>query len=188
LFNVFKTNGFMSMDMLDSCRPFLDAANVDLKAFRNLTYQRFGGLLQPVLDSLRRLQAMGVWVEITTVVIPGVNDEVAELKDMAGFIAGELGADTPWHLQRFFPAYRMAGSSPTSVETLRLARDIGLTQGLRNVYVSGIPDKGSQNTLCHNCGSVLIERKGFDLLATRIENAGCPHCAAPIPGRWSGNV
>jgi pyruvate formate lyase activating enzyme len=188
LFNVFKTNGFMSAEMLDSCRPFLDAANVDLKTFRNSTYQRFGGRLQPVLDILRHMKAIGVWLEVTTVLIPGVNDEVAELREMAEFIACELGDETPWHVQRFFPAYRMKGSLPTPVETLRLAREIGLAQGLRYVYANGIPEKGGQDTLCHNCGSILVERKGFDLLTLRIENAVCPHCAAQTPGRWPGNV
>jgi pyruvate formate lyase activating enzyme len=188
LFNVFKTNGFMSAEMLDSCRPFLDAANVDLKAFRDLSYQRFGGRLQPVLDNLKRMKAKGVWLEVTTVLIPGVNDTSAELKEMAEFIAVELGVDTPWHLSRFFPAYRMTDAIPTSVETLRRARDIGLAQGLRYVYASGIPDKGRQDTLCHKCGAVLIERKGFDLLTNQSERGGCPHCAAPISGIGISNV
>lgn len=187
VFNVFKTNGFMSAEMLDCCRPFLDAANVDLKAFRDLSYQRFGGRLQPVLDNLKQMKATGVWLEVTTVLIPGVNDTNDELKEMAEFIAVELGVDTPWHLSRFFPAYRMTDSTPTSVETLRRARDIGLAQGLRYVYTGGIPDKGRQDTLCHNCGAVLIERNGFDLLTDRSSGGSCPHCATPISGRGIGN-
>jgi pyruvate formate lyase activating enzyme len=182
LLNVFKSNGFMSAEMLDCCRPFLDAANVDLKAFRDGTYRSFGGRLQPVLDNLKRMKAMGVWLEVTTVVIPGVNDEAVELKEMAAFIAGELGIETPWHLSRFFPAYRMTDTLPTPVETLRLAREIGFSEGLRYVYTGGIPDKASQDTLCHNCGSILIERRGFDLLANRIESDSCPRCCSSVPG------
>ncbi|MDX6696094.1 MAG: pyruvate formate lyase activating enzyme [Blastocatellia bacterium] len=188
VFNVFKSNGFMSAEMLDSCRPFLDAANVDLKAFRDLSYQRFGGRLQPVLDNLKRMKANGVWLEVTTVLIPGVNDDDAELQEMAEFIAVELGVETPWHLGRFFPAYKMTNTAPTPVETLRRARAIGLKQGLRYVYASGIPDKERQDTLCHNCGCVLIERKGFDLLANHLESGNCPHCAAVVSGIGMGNT
>jgi pyruvate formate lyase activating enzyme len=187
LLNVFKSNGFMSVEMLDACRPFLDAANIDLKAFRDSTYQSFGGRLQPVLDNLKRMKAAGVWLEVTTVLIPGVNDEAIELKEIAAFIADELGVDTPWHINRFFPAYRMSDSLPTPVETLRLAREIGLSRGLRYVYCGGIPDRGAQDTLCYNCGSVLIERKGFDLLVNRAVCDSCPHCAASIPGIGIGN-
>ena len=188
VFNVFKTNGFMSAEMLDSCRPFLDAANVDLKAFRDISYQRFGGRLQPVLDNLKRMKAIGVWLEVTTVLIPGVNDDDDELNEMAKFIAGELGVETPWHLSRFFPAYRMTDATPTSVETLRRARRIGMAHGLRYVYAGGIPDKGRQDTLCHNCGSVLIERKGFDLLTNRVESGHCPRCAAVVSGIGIGDI
>ncbi|HEX8772802.1 MAG TPA: AmmeMemoRadiSam system radical SAM enzyme [Pyrinomonadaceae bacterium] len=187
LLNVFKTNGFMSAEMLDSCRPFLDAANVDLKAFRDSTYRSFGGRLQPVLDNLKRLRAAGVWLEVTTVVIPGTNDDALELKEMATFIATELGVETPWHICRFFPAYRMTAATPTRVETLRLARETGLAQGLRYVYCGGLPDKGGQDTLCHNCGCVLIERRGFDVLVKRTAGDSCPRCGAHIPGVGIGN-
>ena len=188
LLNVFKTNGFMSAEMLDSCRPFLDAANVDLKAFRDSTYKSFGGRLQPVLDNLKRLRAAGVWLEVTTVVIPGVNDDAVEMEEMATFIACELGAETPWHISRFFPAYRMTEATPTRVETLRLAREIGRARGLRYIYCGGVPDKGSQDTLCHNCGGVLIERRGFDLSADRTLSGGCPGCAATVAGVGLGNA
>lgn len=187
LLNVFKSNGFMSAQMLDACRPFLDAANVDLKAFRESTYRSLGGRLQPVLDNMVRMKGMGIWLEVTTVLITGVNDGAAELKEMAAFIAGELGADTPWHISRFFPAYRMTDLLPTSVDVLRLAREIGLGQGLRYVYCGGIPDKGSQDTHCPDCGSLLIERRGFELLANRVDDDRCQHCGAQIPGVGIGN-
>jgi pyruvate formate lyase activating enzyme len=117
--NVYVTNGYMTTDMLETFHPYLDAANVDLKAFRKKTYNRYVGAgLGPVLDSMKTMKQLGVWLEVTTLVIPGLNDDPAELRDAAGFIAQELGPGTPWHLSRFFPTYQMTDRPPTPVETL----------------------------------------------------------------------
>ena len=182
LFNLFKTNGFMSSEMLEMCQSYLDAANVDLKAFRDKSYRQFGGRLQPVLDSLKLMRSLGVWLEITTVVIPGINDEPAELEDMASFIAQELGVDTPWHITRFFPAYKMKDVLPTPIETLYQAREIGLTAGLRYIYFGNFLGQGNQDTFCPNCGKVLIQRHGFKLVDNKIQSNQCPSCGTTIPG------
>lgn len=182
LFNIFKTNGFMTQEMLEICQPYLDAANVDLKAFRDQSYRQFGGRLQPVLDSLKLMKSLGVWLEVTTVVIPGINDEPAELEDMASFIGQELGVDTPWHITRFFPAYKMKNVSPTPIETLYQARKIGLAAGLKYVYFGNFLGKGNQDTVCPNCGKVLIQRDGFELVDNQVQSNQCPSCGTKIPG------
>jgi pyruvate formate lyase activating enzyme len=141
LANLYITNGYMTVEMLETFHPYLDAANVDLKAFRKKTYHRYVGAgLQPVLDSMKTMKRMGIWLEVTTLVIPGLNDDSAELRDEAQFIANELGVDTPWHISRFFPAYKMTDVPPTPLATLQRARQIGLEEGLHYVYVGNIPD------------------------------------------------
>ncbi|AFZ01324.1 AmmeMemoRadiSam system radical SAM enzyme [Calothrix sp. PCC 6303] len=182
LLNVFKTNGFMTPEMLQMCQPYLDAANVDLKAFQDKSYQKFGGRLQPVLDSLKLMKSFGIWLEITTVIIPGINDEPQELADIAGFIVQELGVDTPWHITRFFPAYKMENVPPTPLETLYKARDIGLEQGLKYIYFGNFLGQGNQDTNCPDCGTVLIQRRGFEFIKNQMQSHQCPACETLIPG------
>jgi pyruvate formate lyase activating enzyme len=182
LFNLFKTNGFMSLEMLEICQPFLNAANVDLKAFRDKTYRQFGGQLQPVLDSLKFMKTLGIWLEITTVIIPGVNDEIQEIEDIAEFIAQELGVDTPWHITRFFPAYKMENVPPTPLDTLYKARQIGLEKGLKYVYLGNLLGEGNQDTICPNCRKVLIQRRGCELVENLMQSAQCPFCRTVIAG------
>jgi len=179
--NVYVTNGYMTTDMLETFHPFLDAANVDLKAFRKKTYNRYvGGGLQPVLDSLKTMKRLGVWLEVTTLVIPGVNDDPAELRDIAAFIAQELGPEAPWHLSRFFPTYHMTDRPPTTVDTLQRAREIGLEEGLRHVYLGNVA--GESNTHCHACGLLLIRRRGYWISENRVRDGGCPNCGTPLAG------
>jgi pyruvate formate lyase activating enzyme len=182
LANICITNGYMTAEMLETFRPYLDAANVDLKAFRDQTYRKYvGARLQPVLDSLKLMRRLGIWLEITTLVIPGVNDDPAELRDAADFVANELGPTTPWHVSRFFPAYEMADVPPTPMETLRRARGIGLEEGLRYVYLGNEP--GEENTCCHGCGRVLIRRSGYRIRENRVPPDGrCPACGSPVAG------
>jgi pyruvate formate lyase activating enzyme len=182
LANIYVTNGYMTPEMLDTFHPYLDAANVDLKAFRNDTYRKYvGAKLWPVLDSLKKMKALGIWVEVTTLVVPGINDDPAELKDAAEFVADELGVDTPWHISRFFPAYKMMGVAPTPVATLQRAREIGLEAGLRYVYVGNVPEE--ENTFCHQCGRRLIRRAGYTLLANDVRSDGCcPDCGTLVAG------
>jgi pyruvate formate lyase activating enzyme len=183
LSNTYVTNGYMTEEMLETLHPYLDAANVDLKGFRDAVYRRYiGARLQPVLDSLRKIKELGIWVEVTTLIIPGVNDEVEELQDAARFLADELGPDTPWHISRFTPAYRMADVQPTPVRVLLQAQEIGREAGLHYVYVGNVP--GESNTSCHVCGRLLIRRRGFRVIANEVTPAGrCPECGTPVAGR-----
>jgi len=183
--NVFVTNGFMTSgpgEMLDTIDPYLDAANVDLKAFRDETYRKFvGARLQPVLDSLKKMKELGVWLEVTTLIVPGINDDEEELRDAARFVAGELGPETPWHISRFYPGYQMTNRSPTPLTTLERAQEIGEEEGLRYIYVGNIP--GEANTKCHDCGELLIRRSGYRILDNRIASGGvCPNCGTEVAG------
>jgi pyruvate formate lyase activating enzyme len=179
--NVYVTNGYMTTDMLETFHPYLDAANVDLKAFRNKTYNRYVGAgLAPVLDSMRFMKRLGVWLEVTTLVVPGVNDDPAELRDMAGFIAAELGPETPWHLSRFFPTYHMTDRPPTPVTTLARAQQIGLEAGIHYVYLGNVA--GESNTACHACGQLLVRRSGYWIGENRVRDGRCPACEAPVAG------
>lgn len=183
LANLYITNGYMTVELLDVFHPYLDAANVDLKAFREKTYHRYVGAgLQPVLDSMKAMKQLGIWLEVTTLVIPGLNDDSAELRDAAQFMAQELGVDTPWHISRFFPAYKMMDVPPTPLATLQRARQIGLEEGLHYVYVGNIPDDSGQITYCPGCGRSLIRRKGYRIGTDDIREARCPACDTLIAG------
>jgi pyruvate formate lyase activating enzyme len=182
LTNIYVTNGYMTEEMLETSHLYLDAANVDLKAFRDETYRKYvGARLQPVLDNLKRMKALGIWLEVTTLVIPDVNDDPAELQDAAQFVAHELGTDTPWHVGRFFPAYQMTDVPPTPAGTLRRAQKIGLEEGLKYVYVSNMPEVGGEDTFCSVCDHLLIRRHGF-MITDRVRNGRCPDCGASIAG------
>ena len=183
LANIFVTNGYMSAEMLEVFHPYLDAANVDLKAFRKETYHHYVGAgFQPVLDNLKLIKKLGIWLEVTTLVIPELNDSPAELRDAARFIAQELGTDTPWHISRFFPGYKMTDRPPTPIKTLQRAREIGLEEGLHYVYLGNLPEES--NTICHNCGQLLIRRKGNRTIKSVIRDGCCPNCGTPIAGVW----
>jgi pyruvate formate lyase activating enzyme len=182
LTNVLKTNGFMTPAVLELCGPYVGAANVDLKTFSDATYQRFGGRLEPVLESLRLMKALGMWVEVTTLIIPGLNDSPSELRAIARFIRRELGAGTPWHVARFFPAYKMTDITPTPADCLRRAREIGREEGLRYIYFGNMPEKGGQDTSCHVCGHVLLERQNVKLLHDHTRGGCCPNCGTRLPG------
>jgi pyruvate formate lyase activating enzyme len=183
--NLFVTNGYMSQEMLEMFHPYLNAANVDLKAFRKETYRRYVGAgLQPVLDNLKLMKRLGIWLEVTTLVIPDLNDDPAELRDAARFIARELGADTPWHISRFFPGYKMTDRPPTPIESLHKAREIGLEEGLRYVYLGNVAEES--NTTCHQCGRLLIRRKGYWIAENHIRQGSCSTCGTPVAGVWTG--
>jgi pyruvate formate lyase activating enzyme len=186
LTNIYVTNGYMTPEMLDIIYPYLDAANVDLKAFREKTYHRYVGAgLQPVLDSMKTMKRLGIWLEVTTLVIPGINDDSAELRDAARFVAHELGVNTPWHISRFFPAYKMMDVPPTPLATLQQARQIGLEEGLHYVYVDNVTSDGCQDVLCPECGRLLIRRHGYWVAANEIREGRCPNCSTSIAGVWA---
>ncbi len=180
--NIFVSNGYMTSEALDLIQPYLDAANVDLKAFNHDFYKdQCGAKLTPVLDSLRKLKAMGVWLEVTTLVIPTLNDSDRELKEIARFIM-ELGRETPWHVSRFHPTYRLRSVSNTPATTLKRAREIGLEAGLHYVYTGNMPGDQGENTLCHHCGRVLVDRYGFSTGQYDIKKGCCPSCQTPVAG------
>ena len=181
LANVYVSNGYMSAEMLELFHPWLDAANIDLKAFRDETYRKYvGARLQPVLDSLKRLSSYGVWLEVTTLLIPGVNDDPQELRDIAKFIATELGTDTPWHISRFFPQYKMEQIAPTSPDVLQRAVEIGYSAGLKYVYLGNCG--GESNTNCPACGMVVIRRNRFEISCQVDDGGCCSHCGETIAG------
>lgn len=160
----------------------MDAANVDLKFFKEKSYRRISRVrLQPILDAIRLYHDLGVWVEVTTLVIPGINDSAEELKAIAEFVHS-VGVEVPWHISQFFPAYKMLDRPATSVETLRRASDIGRGAGLRYVYEGNVPGEKGENTYCYSCQSMLIGRYGFYVRANRIRSGCCPDCGASIDG------
>ncbi|MBT1072450.1 AmmeMemoRadiSam system radical SAM enzyme [Pelotalea chapellei] len=181
--NIFVTNGYICREPLEAIAPFLDAANIDLKAFSEEFYRdNVHARLSEVLDSIIEYRRQGIWIEITTLLIPGMNDSDEELKALASFIVSNLGADTPWHVSQFHPTYKLTDIRSTPVETLRRARDIGRTAGLHYVYEGNIPGKGGENTTCPTCSSLLIGRFGFLIDRNRIRNGTCPDCGAAIAG------
>ncbi|MBN2499476.1 MAG: AmmeMemoRadiSam system radical SAM enzyme [Anaerolineales bacterium] len=181
--NIYVTNGYMTPEMLEHYTPYLDAANVDLKAFRKQTYQHYiGATLQPVLDSLIKMKQLGIWVEVTTLVVPGVNDDPEELRDIAKFIMTELDSATPWHLSRFHPTYKMSENTPTSVPALRAAKEIGLEAGMKFVYLGNTAEDSS--TYCPQCNELLIQRTGYYTTRRGMENGKCRACGTEIEGVW----
>jgi pyruvate formate lyase activating enzyme len=183
LLNSFVTNGYMTAEALELIRPVLDAANVDLKAFSDETYRRVcGARLEPVLDSIRRMKALGVWVEVTTLVVPGLNDGDDELAAIARFIAS-VDPDIPWHVSRFHPDYEYTQAPATPLERLRAAAAAGRREGLRHIYVGNVPGE-TEDTVCPVCGTVLIRRRGFAVLANVLRDARCPSCGTPLAGRF----
>lgn len=179
---VFVTNGFMSAEFLNQFDGLISAANVDLKAFRDESYRRtIGGRLRPVLDSIEAMVSRGIWVELTTLLIPGFNDAPEELREMAGFIAG-LSPDIPWHLSAFHPQYRMTDRPGTGLESLERAWECGREAGLRHVYLGNVRTERGSRTVCHACGEPLILRQGFRLVAFSVVNGHCPACGHALAG------
>jgi pyruvate formate lyase activating enzyme len=163
--------------------PYLDAANVDLKAFTDTYYKELcSAKLKHVQETLRLMKSLGIFVEITTLIVPGLNDEKTELKELATFIKTDLGSETPWHISRFHPTYKLTDRSSTPVKTLNMAREIGLQAGLKYVYTGNVPGDTGENTFCHGCGQMVIERWGFQVGKIKLENGRCRQCNAKIDG------
>jgi pyruvate formate lyase activating enzyme len=180
--NVFVSNGYMTEEALEAISPYLDAANVDLKAFTEEFYvKQCGARLEPVLNTLKKMKQLGIWLEVTTLVIPGLNDSPRELTELANFLVS-LGPDTPWHISRFHPTYRMNDHPITPVKTLQVARNIGLKAGLRYVYLGNVPGDEGENTFCPQCGTLLMERFGFATKPRGSRNGACSQCGMAIAG------
>jgi len=179
--NVFVTNGYMTAECLSDLSADLHAANIDLKSFSDEFYRTLvGARLKPVLDTIRRLWEAGIWVEVTTLLIQGRNDGEEELRALASYLAG-ISVDIPWHVSRFYPAYRLLDAPPTPVASLERALQVGHEVGLRYVYAGNIPGHPAESTACPRCDEVLIERQGFRLVRNGITEGCCPHCGERIP-------
>lgn len=186
LANILVSNGFQSPECLAELGPYIGAANIDLKSFSEEFYaKRCGARLSPVLENLKRMAGLGWWLEVTTLVIPGLNDSDRELASVAGFIAGELGPHVPWHVSRFHPDFTLTDRGPTPVSTLDRAREAGERAGLTFVYVGNVPGHDGENTLCPSCGRVVLERTGFTVTARHLQGGACAHCGAAVPGVWA---
>ena len=184
--NIFVTNGFISEQPLRDLAEVLDAANVDLKFFRDESYRHISrARLEPILDAIRLYHELGVWVEVTTLVIPGVNDSEQELQDIAGFVRS-VGEEVPWHVSKFYPAWKMTDTPVTPVESLRRAVEIGHEAGLHYVYEGNVPGERGESTWCPQCGALLIERHGFHVRTNRVRDGACPDCGAAIEGVGMG--
>jgi pyruvate formate lyase activating enzyme len=183
----YVSNGNGTPQVLEYLRPWLDLCKVDLKSFSDKRYRQLGGRLEPILETIKALHEMGVWVEIVTLLVPGFNDSLVELAGLAEFIAG-VSPDIPWHVTAFHKDYRMTAPDNTSVDDLDQAAEIGRQVGLRYVYAGNLAGSVGdlENTRCPQCQELLIERWGYHILSYKLTaDGGCPACSAPIPGRWA---
>jgi pyruvate formate lyase activating enzyme len=179
--NVFVTNGFQSPEAVEAMAGLIDAANVDLKAFTDAFYRsQCQGRLQPVLDSITGMHKAGIHVEVTTLLIPGLNDAEQELRGAASFLAG-ICPDMPWHISRFHPDYLEQDRPPTPVRSMLLAERVGREAGLRYVYLGNVLTEEGQNTRCPGCGRLLIHRAGFARPSVKIAEPRCPDCRRDLP-------
>lgn len=181
--NVFVTNGYVTEEALTKIAPYLHAANIDLKSLSDRFYrENCGARLEPVLEAIKLHKKLGIWIELTTLIIPSLNDSEENLMEIAKFIR-DVGVEIPWHVSRFSPAFQLINLPPTSVEPLRRAREIGLEAGLRYVYQGNVPGEG-ENTYCYDCGALLIERYGYRVTKYKIVDVSCPQCSSKIDGIW----
>jgi pyruvate formate lyase activating enzyme len=186
LLNVIHSNGFINPEPLRSLCKTLDAANIDLKGFEEHFYRELcGGELQPVLRTLKTLKEEKVHLEITSLVIPTKNDEMATVREMCLWIKKELGPDTPLHFSRFFPLYKLRSLPATPISTLDKARSIALSAGLEYVYVGNVPGHEGENTFCSKCKKKVIQRRGFMVGEINIRKGNCRYCGNPVPGIWT---
>lgn len=188
LANIFVSNGYMSGQAAERAAAgggkWLDAANIDIKAFSEKFYREIcGAKLAPVLETIERLHSLGVWLEITTLIIPGLNDRQQELRGLAKFIAA-ISPDIPWHLSAFHPAYKLTDAPCTPVDSLLQAREIGLSTGLHYVYLGNVQLPGASDTICPDCGEVLAVRSGLSGKQSRLVSK-CSSCGRAIAGRFA---
>jgi pyruvate formate lyase activating enzyme len=185
LTTAYVSNGNATPEVLDYLRPWVDLYKVDLKSFDDRQYRKLGGLLDNVLATIRGLVERRFWVEVVTLVVPGLNDSEAELRGMAEFLAS-VSPDIPWHVTAFHPDYKMNDRGPTPAQALLRAVAIGREAGLRYVYAGNLPGRVNdlENTHCPSCSALLVERRGFRVLRVTLIEGRCPSCALVIPGVW----
>jgi len=185
--NIYVTSGYETRKAIDELAPFIDAMNIDIKFFKDESYQKIScARLKPVLEAIKYAHSKGIWIETTTLIIPGVNDSDQEIREIAKFQA-DLDPNIPWHISRFHPDYKMLDIPSTAIETLRRAYEIGKEEGLKFIYVGNYPDTDRESTYCPNCGFKVIDRYGY--IGETVHNHltkdfNCPKCGTHIPGIW----
>lgn len=181
--NLIVSNGYLTEDAIDAGADCIDGANIDLKAFTNAFYKKYCGAgIEPVKNTIKKMKDVGIFVEITTLLIPGLNDSPDEIERLAAFISDEVGPETPWHISRFHPSYKMMNGEPTPLKTLLMARDTGIRSGLKYVYTGNVPGQESESTWCPDCGALLIQRVGYRIYSNNLSAGRCPSCHSEIDG------
>lgn len=182
--NIFVTNGYMTREALDMVQPYLDAANVDLKGFDDAGYRDVcGARLEPVKESIQAMKTLGIWVEVTTLIIPEFNDSDRELTSIAEWLA-DVDPAIPWHVSAFYPRYQMMDRAPTNPATVFRAVELGKQAGLQHVYSGNVRGGDGEHTWCPHCGTCVIRRAGFRIAEQRLSNGACQHCQTPLAGIW----
>jgi pyruvate formate lyase activating enzyme len=181
----YVSNGNGTPEVIEYLAPWVDLFKVDLKSFSDASYRQLGGVLQRVLDTIIDIHKRGIWIEIVTLVVPGLNDSETELREIASFVAG-VSPDIPWHVSAFHPDYKMTDRAPTSAGSVIRAAEIGKECGIRFVYAGNIPGQAGryEHTVCPKCGELLIERAGYVVRKNNLQSGMCPACSAVIPGYW----
>lgn len=183
--NIFISNGYQSSEVIEDMKGIIDGCNIDLKTFNTQYYKQLGGKLEVVLNNAIRLKQLGIWLEITTLIVPTKNDSKKELEDIANFIKNELSSDTPWHISAFHPNYKEKHIAPTSMKSLQEAYDIGKKVGLNYIYIG---NSSRQNpTQCSNCRKDLIKRERFNVLTNTLIKSRCPKCNKKLEGVFDDN-
>ncbi|MDH5202418.1 MAG: AmmeMemoRadiSam system radical SAM enzyme [Nitrospirota bacterium] len=181
--NVFVSNGYTGPEATRAIAPYLDGNNIDLKGNADHYKKMCGGRLEPVQETIKLMKELGVWVEVTTLIIPDHNDSEEDLRNIAEFI-NSVDPFMPWHVSQFYPTYKLTDKPRTPVKTLRRAREIGFEAGLNHVYEGNVPGEGGENTYCPSCKELLIKRFGFSIIENRIKDGRCSKCATEIKGVW----
>jgi pyruvate formate lyase activating enzyme len=181
--NVFVSNGYTSPEAVKKIAPYLDGNDIDLKGSDEFYRNICGARLKPVLDTIILMKKLGVWVEVTTLIIPSHNDSEESLTSIIEFIKS-VDTAIPWHVSQFYPTFELLDQPRTPVETLRWAREKGLKKGLKYVYEGNVPGEGGENTYCPECGELLIERFGYQIVQHKIEKGICFKCLQVIDGIW----
>ncbi len=182
--NVLVSNGYMTARALSLVGPFIDGANIDLKSFKDDFYRKYcSARLQPVLDTISAMKNMGIWVEVTTLLIPGLNDEQREITGLISFLLG-LDENMPWHVSRFFPHFQLTGMPPTEAAAIHACLQLAADEGLKFTYGGNLPDSQWSNTRCPSCGETLIVRSGYQIDDAGLRAGTCRFCGAGLSGVW----
>jgi pyruvate formate lyase activating enzyme len=184
--NIIKSNGYINEEPLKKLCSVIDGANIDLKAITESTYLKLsGGKLQPVLNSLKTYKEMGIWLEITNLIVPSWTDNPSEIKKMCSWLAENGFSDTPLHFSRFYPLYKLDQLPPTPVDLLTKAAEIAAEAGLKYVYTGNIPGNEMADTKCPSCKKVVVKRQGYRVLLNNITGGKCQNCGNKVDGIWS---